>query len=293
MSKGVVLSVLASVLFAVMYYFTSLLTPLSGLEIFGWRMLLTVPCMTVFMVLSSEWRQVWALLQRLAGEPRLIGAIVLSSVLLGVQLWLFMWAPLNGRSLDVSLGYFLLPLTMVLTGRLVYGEQLSRLQWIAVVFAAIGVLNELYQVGGFSWATLLVIIGYPIYFVLRKRLATDHLGGLWLDMALMLPVAFWFVQSGEQGFAVLDAHKGLYALIPMLGLISASALVCYIIASRLLAFSLFGLLSYVEPVLLLGVALLLGESIGPGEWLTYIPIWLAVMVLVFEGFKHLMRQRRA
>ena len=293
MSKGVVLSVAASVLFAVMYYFTSLLTPLSGLEIFGWRMLLTVPCMTVFMVLSSEWRQVWALLQRLAGEPRLIGAIVLSSVLLGVQLWLFMWAPLNGRSLDVSLGYFLLPLTMVLTGRLVYGEQLSRLQWIAVVFAAIGVLNELYQVGGFSWATLLVIIGYPIYFVLRKRLATDHLGGLWLDMALMLPVALWFVQSGEQGFAVLDAHKGLYGLIPMLGLISASALVCYIIASRLLAFSLFGLLSYVEPVLLLGVALLLGESIGPGEWLTYIPIWLAVMVLVFEGFKHLMRQRRA
>ncbi len=293
MSKGVVLSVAASVLFAVMYYFTSLLTPLSGLEIFGWRMLLTVPCMTVFMVVSGEWRHVWELLRLLAGKPQLIGGIVLSSVLLGVQLWLFMWAPLNGRSLDVSLGYFLLPLTMVLTGRLVYGEKLSRLQLIAVVLAAIGVLNELFQVGGFSWATLLVIIGYPIYFVLRKRLATDHLGGLWLDMALMLPVALWFVQSGEQGFAVLDAHKGLYGLIPMLGLISASALVCYIIASRLLAFSLFGLLSYVEPVLLLGVALLLGESIGPGEWLTYIPIWLAVMVLVFEGFKHLMRQRRA
>ncbi|MBJ2260183.1 EamA family transporter RarD [Pseudomonas sp. MF6787] len=293
MSKGVVLSVAASVLFAVMYYFTSLLAPLSGLEIFGWRMLLTVPCMTVFMVVCGEWRQVWQLLRLLAGKPRLIGGIVLSSVLLGVQLWLFMWAPLNGRSLDVSLGYFLLPLTMVLTGRLVYGEKLSRLQLIAVVFAAIGVLNELYQVGGFSWATLLVIIGYPIYFVLRKRLGTDQLGGLWLDMALMLPVALWFVQSGEQGFAVLDEHKGLYGLIPMLGLISASALVCYIIASRLLAFSLFGLLSYVEPVLLLGVALLLGESIGPGEWLTYIPIWLAVMVLVFEGFKHLVRQRRA
>jgi len=292
-SKGVVLSVAASVLFAVMYYFTSLLTPLSGLEIFGWRMLLTVPCMTVFMVVSGEWRQVWALLRLLAGKPRLIGGVVLSSVLLGVQLWLFMWAPLNGRSLDVSLGYFLLPLTMVLTGRLVYGEKLSRLQLIAVVFAAIGVLNELYQVGGFSWATLLVIIGYPIYFVLRKRLATDHLGGLWLDMALMLPVALWLVQSGEQGFAVLDAHTGLYGLIPMLGLISASALVCYIIASRLLAFSLFGLLSYVEPVLLLGVALLLGEGINAGEWLTYIPIWIAVMVLVYEGFKHLVRQARS
>ena len=75
MSKGVVLSVLASVLFAVMYYFTSLLTPLSGLEIFGWRMLLTVPCMTVFMLVSGEWRRVWELLRMLAAKPRLVGGI--------------------------------------------------------------------------------------------------------------------------------------------------------------------------------------------------------------------------
>lgn len=293
MSKGVVLSVSASALFAVMYYFTSLLTPLSGLEIFGWRMLLTMPCMTVFMIVSGEWRRAWELLRRLAARPALVGGAVLSSALLGVQLWLFMWAPLNGRSLDVSVGYFLLPLTMVLTGRLVWGEQLSYLQKIAVFFAGLGVVNELYQAGGFSWATLVVIIGYPVYFIVRKYLKTDHLGGLWLDMAFMLPVAWWFVQSGEQGFAVMDAHPKLYALIPLLGLISASALVSYIIASRLLPFSLFGLLSYVEPVLLLGVALLLGESIQGAEWLTYIPIWLAVMVLVYEGFKHLVRQRKA
>jgi len=291
-SKGVVLSVSASVLFAVMYYFTSLLTPLSGLEIFGWRMLLTMPCMTVFMLVTGEWRRAWALLRRLAAEPKLILGAMLSSTFLGLQLWLFMWAPLNGRSLDVSVGYFLLPLTMVLTGRLVWGEQLSYLQKVAVFFAGLGVLNEVLQAGGFSWATLVVIIGYPLYFIIRKYLKTDHLGGLWLDMALMLPVAWWFVQSGEQGFAVMETHPKLYALIPILGLISASALVSYIIASRLLAFSLFGLLSYVEPVLLLLVALLLGEGIKPGEWLTYIPIWIAVMVLVFEGFKHLVRQRR-
>ncbi|AZD48906.1 permease [Pseudomonas chlororaphis subsp. aurantiaca] len=293
MSKGIALSVLASALFAVMYFYTSLLAPLTGVEIFGWRMLLTAPCMTVFMLLSGEWRHVGAILKRLLGQPLLLLALPLSAALLGVQLWLFMWAPLNGYSLDVSLGYFLLPLTMVLTGRIVYGEQLSRLQKIAAGLATLGVLNELYQVGSFSWATLLVAIGYPVYFVLRKRLASDNLGGLWLDMALLLPIALWFVQSGEQGFAVVDQHPWLYLLIPLLGLISASALVAYIIASRLLPFSLFGLLSYVEPVLLLGVALLLGESIQAGEWLTYLPIWLAVLVLVYEGFKHLMRQRRS
>lgn len=291
-SKGIALSVLASVLFAVMYFYTSLLAPLTGVEIFGWRMLLTLPCMTLFMIFSGEWHRVGQVLRQVAGKPLLSLVLLLSSALVGVQLWLFMWAPLNGYSLDVSLGYFLLPLTMVLTGRIVYGERLSRLQKVATLLACFGVLNELYQVGSFSWATLVVALGYPVYFVLRRRLGTDHLGGLWLDMALLIPVALWFVQGGEQGFAVVDSHPGLYLLIPLLGVISASALACYVIASRLLAFSLFGLLSYVEPVLLLFVALLLGESIKAGEWLTYIPVWLAVLVLVLEGVKHLMRQRR-
>nr|WP_281356308.1 EamA family transporter RarD [Pseudomonas piscis] len=291
-SKGIALSVLASVLFAVMYFYTSLLEPLTGVEIFGWRMLLTLPCMTLFMLLTGEWPRVGEVLRRVRARPAMALALLLSSALVGVQLWLFMWAPLNGYSLDVSQGYFLLPLTMILTGRIVYGERLSRLQKLAATLACIGVLNELYQAGSFSWATLVVAVGYPLYFVLRRRLHSDHLGGLWLDMALLIPVALWVVQGGEQGFAVLDAQPRLYLLIPLLGLISASALVCYIIASRQLAFSLFGLLSYVEPVLLLMVALLLGESIKEGQWLTYVPIWLAVLVLITEGARHLLRQRR-
>lgn len=289
MSKGIVLSVLASTLFAVMYFFTSLLTPLSGEEIFGWRMMLTVPCVTLFMLSSGDWRLVREIAQRIRQTPLLLLSMLGSSFLLGVQLWLFMWAPLHGRSMDVSLGYFLLPLTMIIVGRVVYGEHLSHLQKIAACCALVGVLNELYRVGSFSWETLLVALGYPFYFILRRRLGTDNLGGLWFDMALMLPVSLWFIVNGDP--SALSHSPRLYGLIPILGVISASALCSYIIASRLLPFSLFGLLSYVEPVLLVAVALLLGESINRDEWLTYLPIWFAVLVLVFEGGKHLLKNR--
>lgn len=290
MQKGIALSVLASCLFGVMYFYTSLMTPLTGEEIFGWRMLLTVPCVTLFMLISGDWPLVRALAVRLWRKPALVLGIVLSSVLLGAQLLLFMWAPLHGRSLEVSLGYFLLPLTMIVTGRVVYGEHLSHLQKIAAAFAAFGVGHEVWRMGSFSWETLVVAIGYPLYFVLRRRLETDNLGGLWFDMLFMLPVGVWFIASGDP--AAAQHTPMLYLLIPLLGVISASALVSYIIASRILPFSLFGLLSYVEPVLLVGVALLLGESIGADEWLTYIPIWLAVLVLIIEGAKHMLAQRR-
>lgn len=286
MYKGVVLSVLASVLFGVMYFYTSLLTPLGGEEIFGWRMLLTVPCVTVFLLVSGDWHLVNKITRRVRQQPALLLGMALCSLLLGAQLLVFMWAPLHGRSLQVSMGYFLLPLSMIVTGRIVYGERLSRLQKIAAFCATIGVANELLRHGSFAWETLLVAVGYPLYFVLRRKLATDNLGGLWFDMSLMLPISVWFIFNGDA--SVVEQFPRLY----LLGLISASALVSYILASRLLPFSLFGLLSYVEPVLLVGVALLLGESIGRDEWLTYLPIWLAVLVLVFEGGKHVLAQRR-
>ncbi|MBV6288297.1 EamA family transporter RarD [Pseudomonas aegrilactucae] len=292
MSRGIVSSVMASCLFALMYYYTSLLTPLDGEEIFGWRMLLTLPCVTLFMLLSKDWPLAIGVLGRIRRNPLLLLGLMATSTLMGLQLWVFLWAPLHGRSMEVSLGYFLLPLTMVLTGRLVYGERLSRLQKVAVACAVVGVAHELLQHGSFAWETLLVAAGYPVYFVLRRKLRTDHLGGLWTDMCLMMPASVYFIVQGPLSSADVLAHPQLYYLIPVLGVISALALVTYVMASRLLAFSLFGLLSYVEPVLLVAVALLLGESIAQDQWLTYLPIWLAVVVLVLEGIRHLLRQRR-
>jgi chloramphenicol-sensitive protein RarD len=136
-------------------------------------------------------------------------------------------------------------------------------------------------------------LGYPVYFALRRSFKLDHLGGLWFDLVLMVPVAVWFAMQGDLTWALLQEVPNLLWLIPLLGLISVGALAAYAMASRLLSFSFFGLLGYVEPVLLVLVALLLGETIGADEWLTYIPIWLAVLFLVAEGLLFLGKKRLA
>lgn len=290
-TQGVALSVLASTLFGVMYYYTSWLSPLDGEQIFGWRMLLTVPLMAAFLLAGGDWQLVRATRHRLRTEPLLWLVLPLSAALLGVQLWLFLWAPPNGRALDVSLGYFMLPLAMVLTGRLVYGERLTLAQRLAVLCAGTGVLHELWRVGSFSWTAAVVALGYPLYFMLRRRYRTDHLGGLWFDMLLMLPLAAWFALGVAPGLDVYAQRPALWGLVPVMGLISTTALVSYILSSRLLPLGLFGLLGYVEPVLLVGVALLLGERIAPTQWWTYGPVWLAVGLLVLEGLLKLRPDR--
>lgn len=288
--SGVVYSLAASALFAVLYYYATLLEPMSGEQIFGWRILLTVPFAAIILALSRQWGQVSEILRRLAKEPLLWLALPASAVLLNVQLWLFMWAPVNGYALDASLGYFLLPLTLVATSRLVFREPISRMQTIACALAAVGVACELTLARSVSWPAFLVCLGYPIYYMLRRYLRTNSQGGMLIDMALALPVGMYFIAT-VPGAAISDV--GTFALVLGLGALSATALGLMISASQRLSLALFGLLSYVEPILLVLVAVILGDRIEGWQWLTYGAIWAAVALLAWEGYQSLRTPARS
>jgi len=293
---GVGLSVLSSCLFALLYYYATVLWPLTGERVFAWRIVLGLPALALIISRGRAWREVRDIAGRLRHDRLLWLAMPASAALIGVQLWLFVWAPLHQKALDVSMGYFLLPIAMVLVGRLVYGERLTRMQQAAVYVALLGVAHELFRTGAFSWATALVVLGYPPYFVLRRYLRMGSLGVLWSDMLLLTPAAFFILLSadgGMNGFAQLLAYPRLFVLVPLLALISSAALAAYLSASRMLPLGLFGLLGYVEPVLLFWVAcLLLGEPVEPKAWLTYVPIWIAVMLVAAEGAGKWLRGRR-
>jgi len=291
--KGLLASVLASALFGAMYYLSPLLAPLDGEQIFGWRVLLTLPFTTALLLWQGQADRVRTLLLRVWRLPSLALGLLASSALLGVQLWLFMWAPLHGRALPVSLGYFLLPLMMVLTGRLLYRERLTPAQQAATALAAIGVVYELVRAGSMSWETWLVALGYPVYFVLRRRLGSDHIGGHWMDMALMAPVAAWFMLREMSSLPLVAHHAHLWPLLPAMGVLSGVALALYMAASRLLPLGLFGLLSYVEPVLLVVVALVLGEGVARAQWPMYGLIFAAVVVMLADGIWRVLQERRA
>src|SRR5690606_15539337 len=111
------------------------------------------------------------------------------------------------------------------------------------------------------------------------------LSALWFDMLFMVPGALFIVLTQEFSLlAQFSRFPRLFAQVPLLGLISSAALVAYVSASRMLPLGLFGILGYVEPVLLFWVSVLfLNETITPEAWFTYVPIWIAVVLIAAEG----------
>ena len=292
MYKGLVLSILASVTFGVLYFYSQFLKPFDSEQTFAWRMLVTLPFLTLFMYWSGDLQHISQIFKRIVKQPVLLIWLIFSSILCTTQLWLFLWGPINGRGLQVSLGYFLLPLVMVLVGCVLYKEKLSKWQLAAVILAILGVGHEIWRIGSIAWETVYVALAYPLYFFLRRVFKTDHLGGFWWDLCLILPVAFYlgFIHSDTLG--VMGSFPHLIWAIIGLGFLSALGLGSYILASRYLPFVIFGLLSYLEPVLLAFASIVLGERVEAGEWLTYIPIWIAVLLLVVEGTIHIIKQKR-
>lgn len=292
MVKGIAYSVLASITFGILYFYTQLLGALDSEQTFGWRIIATLPVLTLFMWFSGDLIHIKTIFKRILAKPTLLLFLMTTSVLTSAQLWLFLWGPMHGRGLQVSLGYFLLPLVLVLAGSFLYGEKLSKFQYLAVVLAVFGVGHEIWRLGSIAWETAFVALGYAAYFILRKKIQTDNLGGFWWDMLIILPVAIFFTQTGDMPFLKFLEQPSLILVVIGLGLLSAIGLGSYILASRYLSLIIFGLLGYLEPVLLALASLVLGEKIGAEEWLTYIPIWLAVLVLVIEGAIHLYQQNQ-
>jgi chloramphenicol-sensitive protein RarD len=107
-----------------------------------------------------------------------------------------------------------------------------------------------------------------------------------VEMALLLPVAIIFVISGGSLAKIAGRVDMWCLLLPGLGALSTLALASYLKASRLLPVALFGVLGYVEPVLLVLVSItLLGETLSASQLATYIPIWIAVALTGLHGVR--------
>lgn len=296
MIKGISFSLIASCLFGFLYYYPVLLKPLSTIEIFCWRLLMSTPAVALLITIDKRWPAVIALGKRVQQKPKLALALFASAAILSVQMLIFIWAPLNGKALSVSLGYFILPLAMVICGRFIYKERFSLLQKIAVFLAVLGVILEIYITGAFSLETVIIVVGYPVYFIFRRELNIDGIAGTFSDFFLIACGCLLYMLCSFDLSHITNHFIQFYFYIPMLGIITAVAFAAYFASSRLLPLGLFGLLGYIEPILLTIVSLtLLHETISDAHLVPYLLIWGAVFFLIIEGGLYairIMRQRK-
>jgi chloramphenicol-sensitive protein RarD len=205
-------------------------------------------------------------------------------VLVAINWLTYVWAVTHGRTLDASLGYFLLPLFNVALGVLLLGERLVRGEWLGVGLAATGVVFLALVSPRLPWVALVLAASFSTYGLVKKRTELPAAEGMALETGLLalpaLAVLGWLAARGQLVFGTAGA--GMDAWLVSTGLITTVPLVAFAIAARRLTLAALGMLQYISPTLqfLLGV-LVLQEPVDARRLAGFAVVWLGL--IVFSG----------
>lgn len=227
-------------------------------------------------------------------QPRLLLLLSGSSLLIGGNWYLYIWAVTSGHIVETSLGYYINPLVNVLMGVLLLGERLSRARWCAVLLASAGVAWMAWCFGRLPWIALGLALSFASYGLLRKIAEVDAIPGLAVESALLAPLAIVLLLLAEVGgqgsfFQATPLEQGLLVLG---GVVTALPLIWFATGARRLPYSTVGLLQYLAPSLqLLCGVLVFAEPFGRDRLLGFVLIWLALGIYAAEGWRIYRRSR--
>lgn len=282
MNPGVVYAFSAFVIWGLFPIYFKALHSISAMEMLAHRMAWSMVFLLVVMTIRHQWR--W--LAPVLSNRRQLARFTASAVLLSSNWLIYIWAVNDGRIVEASLGYFINPLVNVLFGMAFLHERLRRVQWIAVILAAAGVLWLTWVNGQPPWISLALALTFGGYGLLRKTAHLGALEGLTLETMLLCPLAAAYLAiagtHGASGFA--DASFGVKVLLIAAGPITAIPLLLFAAGARRIPLSMLGLIQYITPTLqlLIGVVIY-QEAFGHDRLIGYGAIWAALAVYSLES----------
>lgn len=237
-------------------------------------------------------RQFGAIREALRSK-RVWGTLLASTLLIAINWLTYIGAVAHGHVLEASLGYFINPLVSVAFGAIFLGERLSRRQSVAVGLALVGV--AVLAIGARVIPTIALVLAgtFATYGMLRKRVAIDGAGGLFVETAMLFAPALALLGLGGHASTVAATHGNVpWLLLLLAGPITALPLLWFANAARRLPLSMLGFFQYISPTLQLACAVLLfGESFTRVHAVTFAFIWAGVAMFLADSVLRMRVQR--
>ncbi len=284
MNKGFIQAVGAYTIWGISPIFWKGLSEISAMYSLAHRIFWTFAVMALIQTLRRSWPQFRE--QNLSRRSRFIG--VVSSLLIGTNWLVWVWAMNVDRVVEGSLGYFINPLVSVFLGVVFLGESLRRNQWLAVILAAIGVTWLTFSVGSLPWVSLVLAGTFGLYGLSKKLTEQSPMNGLTSEMSvLVIPALIYFFFRTFDGTETLSkASSTELLLLVASGLFTAAPLLLFANAVKEVPLSIIGLLQFLAPTaqFLLGV-LAYDENFDMMQLVGFIIIWSALIIFVTDSFR--------
>jgi chloramphenicol-sensitive protein RarD len=210
----------------------------------------------------------------------------ISGLLLAVNWLLYIWAVNAGFIVEASLGYFINPLINVVFGMVFFGEKMRPVQWVALLFAFLGVLYLTVYYGKFPWIALVLACSFATYGLLHKKSDLGALDALCLETAvLFVPAAVVLAALGIRGEGSFFSFGVTHSLFLVgAGVVTTIPLLLFGYAAKRIPLSTLGLFQYLAPSinLIIGV-FVYNEDFPQARLIGFLMVWGGLLLFMMEN----------
>ncbi|MHA6297616.1 EamA family transporter RarD [Devosia sp. CAU 1758] len=285
--NGVIAALSAYLLWGFLPILFHLMEQAGAVLIVAERTLWSLVLLAIFLAFAGGFAEARAVLV----DFKRLRVIALSAVLLVGNWLLYVWAVATGQVLEASFGYFINPLVNIAIGMLVLGERQNRMQTIAISIAVVAILIQTAGLGRVPLIALGLAFSFGFYGFIRKTAHAGPATGLFAETLIVAPFAMAYVvfDLATNGIGV-HADPTIMLLLMLSGPMTAVPLLLFAYGVRRLRLTTIGMFQYLAPSIQFLLAILLfGEALNPLRLLSFVLIWLSLVVFSWDSF----RRRRA
>ena len=284
-NKGIISSSLGSFWWGFIgtYYF-QYITFVGTIEVVVHRCIWT----SLMLLITTTFFNKWHLCKKYIFDKKKILTLLITSILIFSNWFIWIYAVATNRIIDASFGYFIFPIISVFFGFLFFNEKLNKKRIISISLVIISTIYLFFNLNSFPWIGFSVAFLWSIYNLLRKKINVDTDIGLFIESLFIFPIAiviFYFIfQNNMNDFSL--SNPSLIPLLILAGPMTVIPLFLYVKGVELSGLGPTGMIFFLAPTgqFLLGF-FYYNEPFSMQKLISFIIIWISVSIYLKDLYE--------
>lgn len=279
MNKPTSYALLAFLMWGVLPLFLKQMPSLDAYEITSFRVIMSALSLYLFIGFKTSFKEVTSTFIKSLKTH----SLYLSTFLIGINWFLFVYCIEQGRILDASFGYFSGPLLSVLLGVLFLKEKLNKAKIGALILVIISVIIQGIEIGKIPLVSVVLALSFSLYGLIKKVTKPNPLNSLFFESVMIMPLAIAYLLFLSNSTYLNSAKSTEYFFILLSGVVTITPLVFFTKAAKDLALNTLGLIQYISPLtqFVIGV-FIYQESLSPNKTISFVLIWISCMMVLIS-----------
>ncbi|MFT8424374.1 MAG: EamA family transporter RarD [Liquorilactobacillus sp.] len=284
---GISTGLAAYTLWGLLSVFWELLSVVPALDTLAYRIVFSLITISIVLTVQKDWGTIWGTIKELV-QNRKIFWIILSSYLISLNWFIYIYMVTHHEATEASLGYYIMPLMNVIVALIFLHEKLSRSKVIALLLVILGVVILTIQAGSLPLNTLLMAASFCFYGLIKKQVQLPATISLTLETLFVAPVAIIYLLLSPH--VITQDGAGVTTLLVLSGIITIIPLLLFAVATKNTDFITLGFIQYLNPTIQLLMAIfVIHESFSWHKAVVFVFIWLGILVFILGNVHGLHR----